>query len=314
MGAVSHSTPSLSLRVPAKLNPQIRAGPLRQDGYHDITLVYQAISLYDVLTISHDSSGPAIRVTGMDSGRVPSDSRNLVVKAAILLGNHANIEPRLHFDLVKSIPSEAGLGGGSADAAAALVGCRLWWKLDLTDDDLMALGAQLGEDVPFFVHGMMAIGLGHKQPLIKLAPSGHKWHWVLGIPFRGLATKDVFQMYDRVSAGSVSQEKDYLLRQKGCLDTPWESGSPQELLPALVNDLELPSTRLLPDIATALQAGRSAGALASIMTGSGSTCAFLAENESHAACLMEQLQRENIFIRVVVAFGPVEGVSVLESH
>ena len=305
------STPTITLQVPAKINPQIRVGPPRQDGYHDVTLVYQAISLYDTLTISPNPEGPTINVTGMDSDRVPHDERNLVVKAAILLGKRTSHSPNVHFELAKNIPSEAGLGGGSADAAAALVGCNEMWKSNLTSDELMELGARIGEDVPFFIMGMMAINLGHKQPLVKLKTSGHTWNWVLGVPHRGLSTKAVFQEYDKILERSSSGEEDYLARRKECIGTPWGVSSPDELLLALANDLEAPSMQLLPDISTALQAGSTAGAIASLMSGSGSTCAFLAKDEAHAQGLKERMENQEIFRAVMVASGPVEGVKVL---
>ncbi|KAJ5280043.1 Ribosomal protein S5 domain 2-type fold subgroup [Penicillium angulare] len=303
------SSPPLqvTLQVPAKINPQLRVGPPRQDGYHDITLAYQAISLYDILTISQNPHGPTMNVSGMDSDRVPRDQRNLVIKAAALLGSHLGIEPHLHFELVKNIPSEAGLGGGSADAAAALVGCNILWDSKLGADELMTLGAHIGEDVPFFIIGMMAIGLGHKQPLIKLETSDYKWTWVLGVPRRGLSTKAVFQEFDKVS----DSEEAYLTRRKDCLETSWGTTSPESLLSALANDLEVPSTKILPDISVALELGKSAGAHASLMCGSGSTCAFLAKDEEHARHLKESMQEEGIFRKVVIASGPVEGVRVL---
>ncbi|KAJ5698376.1 Ribosomal protein S5 domain 2-type fold subgroup [Penicillium macrosclerotiorum] len=299
----------LSLRVPAKINPQLRVGPLRPDGYHDITLVYQAISLYDTLTISHDPQGPTIEVTGIDRDRIPADARNLVIKAAHMLAGRAEIAPRLHFQLAKSIPTEAGLGGGSADAAAALVGCNILWGLCLSAEELMAMGAQLGEDVPFFVQGMMALGLGHKQPLRTLEPSQHTWHWVLGVPFRGLSTKAVFEKYDEILARFSNNEEAYSLRRQKCIETAW-TFPPEQSVTDLANDLELPSKELLPDIATALEAGRSAGALGSIMSGSGSTCAFLARDESHAKELMAGLQKEKVFREVIAVSGPVAGVTV----
>ncbi|KAJ6088353.1 Ribosomal protein S5 domain 2-type fold subgroup [Penicillium sp. IBT 16267x] len=306
--------PKITLQVPAKVNPQIRVGPLREDGYHDITLAYQAISLYDILTISQNPEGPTMNVTGMDSDLVPADSGNLVIKAASLLGSHVGVEPMLHFELAKCIPSEAGLGGGSADAAAALVGCNILWGSKVNDDDLMELGAQIGEDVPFFIKGMMAIGLGHKQPLISLEVADHKWIWVLAVPFRGLSTKAVFQEHDKDLGGSLSEEEEkYSCRRKGCIDVAWGTSSPTELLPSLVNDLEMPSTRLLPDIGIALEAGRSHGAAASLMSGSGSTCAFLAKDETHAMHLKKELEKTNIFTEVMIASGPVEGVRVIQN-
>jgi 4-diphosphocytidyl-2-C-methyl-D-erythritol kinase len=307
------SKSQITLQVPAKVNPQIRVGPLRQDGYHDITLAYQAISIYDILTISPSPNGPTIRVTGMDSERVPSNGQNLVIKAANMVAAEARIEPLVHFELNKSIPSEAGLGGGSADAAAALVGCNILWNLNISAKDLMHIGAQLGEDVPFFVNGMMALGMGHKQPLVALETIGYTWNWVLGIPHRGLSTRAVFAQYDEILAQSDNPEEKYLLRRKDCIETPWGTTDPEKLLSELVNDLERPSSELLPDITIALQAGKTAGAIRSLMSGSGSTCAFLAKDQTHAKSLMVELQKLDIFRDVRIATGPVEGVKVIDS-
>ncbi|OQE23140.1 hypothetical protein PENSTE_c009G05982 [Penicillium steckii] len=301
----------ITLQVPAKINPQIRVGPLQQDGYHDITLAYQAISIYDTLKIRHNPNGPTIQVNGMDSDRVPSTEQNLVVKAAKILAAGAKIEPLLHFKLFKCIPSEAGLGGGSADAAAALVGCNILWNLKRSDEDLMQLGAHLGEDVPFFIKGMMAIGLGHKQPLIQLQTSNYTWNWVLGVPHRGLSTKAVFNKYDEILAQSNISDEKHRMRRKDCIDTYWGTTDPEGLALKLVNDLELPSAQLLPDIGIALQAGKRAGALRSLMCGSGSTCAFLARDEMHANALMSELKKCDVFREVQVATGPVEGVKVI---
>lgn len=142
----------ITLQIPAKLNLYLHAGALRKDGYHDITMVYQAISLYDTMTISpsQDPQEFTLTVSGMDTDHIPADARNLVIKAAKRLADFAGISGQaLHFNLVKSIPTEAGLGGGSADAAAALVGCNHIWKTELNDEQLMEIGAQIGEDVPF---------------------------------------------------------------------------------------------------------------------------------------------------------------------
>ncbi|KAJ5232525.1 Ribosomal protein S5 domain 2-type fold subgroup [Penicillium chermesinum] len=308
---MASSRSKLRLQVPAKVNPQIRVGPLQEDGYHDITLAYQAISLYDVLTVSSDPHGPSIEVSGMDCDRVPATDQNLVIKAAALLAKYVSIEPTVHFELVKAIPAEAGLGGGSADAAAALVGCNMLWKSNVSDEDLMHLGAYIGEDVPFFIKGMMAIGLGHKQPLRSLGTGDHTWIWVLGVPFRGLSTKAVFQEYDNCLAERKSGQEDYLSKRQGCLEVPW-GNAPGSLRGALVNDLEQPSARLLPDITTALDAGRSVGAFASLMSGSGSTCAFLARDEDHARHMQAEFQRMQLFREVCIAFGPVPGVTIMK--
>jgi 4-diphosphocytidyl-2-C-methyl-D-erythritol kinase len=304
---------TIALKVPAKLNLYLQAGLCREDGYHDIITAYQAISLYDTLKISLTEApcGLTISVTGMDCDRIPSDSGNLVICAAHLLSSHIGIDPNVHFELVKSIPTAGGLGGGSADAAAALVGCSILWKTNIAEDELMAIAARVGEDVPFFIRGMVAIGTGHKQPLLSLKVKKFTWHWVLGILPLGLFVKEVFEKYDELLAKSTFDESTYQSRRERCLQTAWGVTPPQDLIALLVNDLKEASTELLPVIGLALQAGKTAGALASLLAGSGSTCAFLAQNEAHARSLATKLQGENIFREVILATGPVEGVQIL---
>ncbi|CAG7925177.1 unnamed protein product [Penicillium olsonii] len=302
---------SITLQAPAKVNPQVRAGPLRDDRYHDITLVYQAISLYDTLTITYQE-GVTMNVSGTQSERIPTDETNLVLKAAKALGAHVGIEPQLHFDLVKAIPTQAGLGGGSSDAAAALVGCNILWGSNVSDDDLMAIGARLGEDVPFFIMGMMALGSGHRQPLVSLQAGAHRWNWVLGVLSVGLSTKEVFGKYDQLS-GQVESAEEYAINRQRCIGISWDI-HPQDLTSALVNDLEAPSVELLSEIDVTLRAGKKAGAIASLMSGSGSTCAFLAKDEAHAKDLKLELQQATVFKDVLLASGPVEGVRILHEQ
>ncbi|OQD89210.1 hypothetical protein PENSOL_c066G07277 [Penicillium solitum] len=289
-------------------------GPLREDQYHDITLVYQAISIYDTLHISHNPAGPTISVAGTESERIPKDGPNLVLRAVQALGDHVGFEPHVHFDLIKAIPTQAGLGGGSAAAAAALVGCNILWGMNVCDDDLTVLGANLGEDVPFFIKGMMAFGLGHKRPLVNVQTSNYVWNWVLGVPAAGLSTKSVFERFDHTLAGSPSPsaEEIYLKNRQNCIELPWGASHPEDLLSALVNDLEGPSIQLLPDVEIALCVGKTAGAVASLMSGSGSTCAFLARDETHARSLMIELQKDTVFKEVLMGSDPVEGVRVLQ--
>ncbi|KAE8316457.1 4-diphosphocytidyl-2-C-methyl-D-erythritol kinase [Aspergillus transmontanensis] len=284
---INHFTP-ITLQIPAKLNLYLHAGALRQDGYHDITMVYQAISLYDTMTISpsQDPQEFTMTVSGMDSDRIPADARNLVIKAAKRLADFSGISHQaLHFDLVKSIPTEAGLGGGSADAAAALVGCNHIWKTGLDNEQLMDIGAHIGEDVPFFIRGLVGIGTGYHQPVIPVdvdTESMRTWHWVLGIMPRGLSTKLVFERSD---------------------NTPF-----RHLTPYLNNNLQEAAEELDPDIGVALRMGREVGAIVSLMAGSGTTCLFLAGDEEHAERLAGELSDRNIFRKVVRAVGPVEGV------
>ncbi|KAE8139847.1 4-diphosphocytidyl-2-C-methyl-D-erythritol kinase [Aspergillus pseudotamarii] len=320
---VNQFTP-ITLEIPAKLNLYLHAGALRKDGYHDITMVYQAISLYDTMTISPAQDPPkfTMTVSGIDSNRIPADSRNLVIKAAQRLANIAGISSQaLHFDLVKSIPTEAGLGGGSADAAAALVGCNQIWKTGLDNEQLMEIGGQIGEDVPFFIRGLVGIGTGYHQPVIPVdvaAESMRTWHWVLGIMPRGLSTKLVFDRSDRfisrrIESGEIlSSQCDQLEK---CLGVDWGNTPFRLLTPYLDNNLQEVAEDLDSDIGVALQMGREAGAIVSLMAGTGTTCLFLAGDEEHAERLADGLSGKNIFRRVVRAVGPVEGVRLKDqSH
>ncbi|RMZ48349.1 hypothetical protein CA14_009449 [Aspergillus flavus] len=255
----------ITLQIPAKLNLYLHAGALRKDGYHDITMVYQAISLYDTMTIlpSRDPQEFTMTVSGMDS------------------------DP-LHFNLVKSIPTEAGLGGGSADAAAVLVGCNHIWKTELNDEQLMEVGAQIGGDVPFFIRGLIWIGTGYHQPVIPVdvdSESMRTWHWVLGIMPRGLSMKLVFEKSDkfiarRIEAGKVLSSQSEQLEK--CLGIDWGSTPIRLSTPYLDNNLQDAAGELDTDIGVALRMGREAGAIVSLMAGSGTTCLFLAGDEEHA--------------------------------
>jgi 4-diphosphocytidyl-2-C-methyl-D-erythritol kinase len=303
----------ICLRVPAKLNIYLQAGAAREDGYHDLTTVYQAIALYDELRIvlPEPRTGLTMSIVAEDGeDKIPTDERNLVIKAAQLLASQAGIEPAAHFELVKSIPSEAGLGGGSGDAAAALIGCNILWKLGLQQNDLMVIGTQIGEDVPFLIRGMMAIGIGHKQSLIDVATGRWKWHWVLGIPKSGLLTKQVFDKFDALKHDNVD-EMEYKERHARCLKTEWGTRPPELLAGLLSNDLEQAAAVLLPQIRSALDAGRFGGALAGVMTGSGSTCAFLARDYEHARVLAPALYATSIFRSIITTTGPVGGVEVV---
>jgi 4-diphosphocytidyl-2-C-methyl-D-erythritol kinase len=144
----------------------------------------------------------------------------------------------------------------------------------------MAIGSQVGEDVPFFINGMVAIGMGHKAPLVFLDTTGTStWHWVLGILPVGLSTKDVFGKFKELVKFKGLDEPMYQVRHEACLQRAWGSAPSQLLLATLVNDLEEASMDLLPHVRLGIQAGKAAGALASLMAGAGSACAFLARDQ-----------------------------------
>ncbi|MGH3646871.1 MAG: 4-(cytidine 5'-diphospho)-2-C-methyl-D-erythritol kinase, partial [Micromonosporaceae bacterium] len=137
---------SVRVRVPAKVNLHLGVGPVRDDGYHELTTVYHAISLYDELTASR-ADELWLTLIGEGAGELPVDEDNLAVRAAQLLADHVGRRPAVHLHLNKHIPVAGGLAGGSADAAAALVACDALWGTGLSRDKLASLASNLGSDV-----------------------------------------------------------------------------------------------------------------------------------------------------------------------
>lgn len=319
-----------TVRAPAKLNIYLQIGDVREDGYHDITTVYQTIDLFEEVAVTDLSQEDGecdkaefvhISLSGPESNEsIPTDGHNLASKAAKLLAQRYGITPKLHLDISKRIPARGGLGGGSADAAATLIGCNIIWDLHLRKEELMALGALLGEDVPVHIQGGMAIGVGHKQPLIPIpaGPGDHyphhhpDWYWVLGVPYGdGLSTRDVFVQLDAMKGtrGAV----DFASAHNTCLATSWGTENPETLAPRLSNDLERPAGVLLPALVKGLEEGRrDENALAGFMTGSGSTCVFLARSAEGAEALARNLKERELFRNIILAKGPAEGACMVD--
>ncbi len=180
---------SISLPSFAKINLDLRVLGTRPDGYHDLRTVFQSLALFDNVTVTI-RRGP-LAVT-CDEPDIPTDRRNLVWKAASLLHRTATgkaTAPRdVLIDLRKRVPSEAGLGGGSSNAAMTLLALNKLWKLDLDLASLSRVGARLGADVPFFLHGGTALGLGRGDDIYPLADMPPV-HVVILRPGFGVATR-----------------------------------------------------------------------------------------------------------------------------
>ena len=243
---------SITLRAFAKINLSLRVAPGPREGFHDVQTILQGISLSDRVTCE-GRRGPfeiRCRMPG-----VPTDRTNLVWKAAQLLWDAAGRsgEPRdAVVTLQKKIPMQAGLGGGSSDAAAALLGLRRLWKLRVSDGQIHALAATLGSDVPFFLLGGTALGLGRGDELYPLEELPRHWV-VLAIPPFGVATKDAYRWFDETE-------------KRGR-----EGFSPLFPNVRLTNDLEGPVIERHPAIGQLKQRFTERGALLAAMSGSGST-------------------------------------------
>jgi 4-diphosphocytidyl-2-C-methyl-D-erythritol kinase len=298
---------SVTVRAPAKLNLHLSVGQLREDGFHELTTVFQAVSLYDELTV-RPSDTLSLVLQGDTAEGVPSGPDNLAVRAVQALAAEAGVAPHVSLLLRKGMPVAGGCAGGSADAAAALVACDVLWGLGLGKDELGEVAARLGSDVPFALHGGTALGTGRGEQLTPVLGHG-SYAWVLALAADGLSTPAVYHELDRLRAsgpvGVVHGPDDVLQALR--------RGSPTALGRALRNDLQVAATSLRPQLQHLLDAGTELGVLGGIVSGSGPTVAFLAEDEEHAAALSAALLSDGRCRATRVATGPVPGARVVRS-
>ena len=305
-GARRHSGP-VRVRVPAKINLHLGVGQLRDDGYHELTTVYHAISLFDELRVS---PGDTLTLTmeGEGTGELALDETNLVIRAARALAAHARVPAHARLHLRKSIPLAGGLAGGSADAAATLLACDALWGTGLSREELAVLGARLGSDVPFLLHGGTALGTGHGEAISPILARPTTWHWVLAIADGGLATPDVYRQLDRLRERSWAPAG---LESPDDLMTALRQRDPEVLGAALGNDLQPAALALRPELADVLKAGYDAGAVTGIVSGSGPTCVFLAADAGHAEGVAAGLTASGLCREARTARGPMPGARVI---
>ncbi len=297
--------PPVTVRVPAKINLHLAVGPLRDDGFHDLVTVFHAVSLFDEVTVA-TSDEPGIEVFGEGVSEVPVDETNLAWRAVQLLAEHAGREPDVRLVLRKGIPVAGGMAGGSADAAAALVGLSALWKLDLSRDELAPMAAELGSDVTFALHGGTALGTGRGERIVPVL-GRHPQHWVIALHRGGLSTPRVFAELDRLRGNTPPVERPV----EPVLEAI-AGGDPNQLALALGNDLQPAAVSMAPDLRRTLRAGVDAGALAGIVSGSGPTCAFLCGSADGAIEVATELAGVGVCRTVRVARGPVPGARVVD--
>lgn len=297
------------VRVPAKVNLQLSVGPVSVDGYHEIATVFQAVSLFDDVTVKvgEDGSGIQLTATGITSG-VPLDSSNLAVRAASLMAERYDIPTDIAIHIKKEIPVAGGMAGGSADAAGVIVGIDALFDLGLSRDELESIGSELGSDIPFSIAGGIAIGRGRGNELTSALSRG-TYQWVLATSGQGLSTPAVYEECDRLREGleiakpAISDAMMQALR----------SGDARAVGAAMSNDLQAAACSLKPALRLVLDVGTEYGALASMVSGSGPTVAFLVEDEERALDLTVALSSSGVVGQVVRASGPVHGARVIET-
>jgi 4-diphosphocytidyl-2-C-methyl-D-erythritol kinase len=298
---------AVSVRVPAKVNLQLGVGPIRDDGYHDLVNVFQAVSLFDDVTATPAGS-LEVDVEGDAIDGVPTDGDNLAAKAARSLADRVGVEPRVRLRIRKTIPVAGGMAGGSADAAGALVACNELWEAGLCQQELMELAATLGSDVPFALIGGTALGLGRGERLTPVVTEG-RFHWVFAFADGGLSTPEVYIECDRLR-GAFGQQVGW---PRPCdeLMAALAAGDAKALGRALSNDLQPAAVMLRPSLRRTLTAGLDFGALGALVSGSGPTCAFLAASETHALDLAVAMSGVGVARSLVRAHGPVPGATVV---
>jgi 4-diphosphocytidyl-2-C-methyl-D-erythritol kinase len=296
--------------VPAKVNLQLSVGPLGSDGFHEVTTVFQAISLFDDVTVATAPEGDGIKISisGETSSGVPADSSNLAVKAAELMIKNYDLPADLIIKLKKEIPVAGGMAGGSADAAGVIVGLDSLFELGLSRDEMEIVGSKIGSDVPFSICGGVAIGTGRGDQITPALSKG-SYNWVLALSGQGLSTPSVYQECDRlreglsISAPLVSEPLMQALR----------AGDAKALGKALTNELQPAACSLRPALRLVLDVGIDYGALGGIVSGSGPTVAFLVSDDEHAMDLTVALSASGVVSSVVRATGPAHGARIIES-
>jgi 4-diphosphocytidyl-2-C-methyl-D-erythritol kinase len=270
---------AITVKAFAKINLSLKIKAKRADGFHEVQTILQALDLADRLTCQA-RRGPFQIVCR--TPRVPTDRTNLVWRAAQRLWDAAGRdgEPRdASVTLDKHIPMQAGLGGGSSDAAAALLALRQVWKLRVADEELFAIAGRLGSDVPYFFVGGTALGLGRGEEVYPLADLP-RWWVVLIVPPFGIATADAYEWLDQLRARTpVGPEVRYLP------DTWLGKTVP------LVNDLERPVNERHPVISKLIERLTKLGAVMSAMSGSGSTVFGIFTTGAQAEAALRSLRK-----------------------
>lgn len=334
---------TVTVRVPAKVNLGLRSGGLDESGYHPLSTVFHAVSIYDEVTAaarkdSFERSGESVSESGAESAPetsaetasetaaetasetgtaitveitgeyahlVPRDRSNLAVRAVELLAKETGTRHGIELRIHKRIPVAGGMAGGSADAAAALVAANALWGTGLSQAELLELAGAVGSDVPFALVGHTALGSGRGQ-LLTPVPTQGEYHWVFATQTQGLSTPEVFAVFDEMNPNAGGQpEPDQQLLQA------LRTGNAAVLGEALSNDLQPAALHLAPHLADTLVVAREAGALGVIVSGAGPTVAALTQSKQHAVTVADRITNAAVADRVLVACGPVAGAQIV---
>lgn len=294
--------PAVCLLARAKINLVLEVGDKSPDGFHSISTVMQSIDLADVVTLEPAGETSVVYswAEGL-SGEVPLKA-DLVARAVDLFGERTGRRVEVHAELGKSIPLGAGLGGGSADAAATLAGLNEMTGGAASDDELFALAAELGSDVPFALRGGAAHAEGRGERIRPLA--SQQFWWVVGFPGFGMSTAAVYERFDQMGTASSLPRRDLAE-----LEQSLQAGDPGRLAPFLRNELEEAAFDLRPALKPLKEDFIATGPLGVVLTGSGSAIAGLCRNQAHAQEVAGGLS--SVFRNVFVAASAARGAELV---
>lgn len=271
---------SFTLPSFAKINLNLRVLGKRPDGFHELFTVFQTVSLHDSLSFSENED---IRLT-CDDTSIPTDQRNLVVKAANLLKERSGIRLGVLLHLKKRIPAPGGLGGGSSNAAIALIGLSKLWKLDLSADDLQTMACELGSDVPYFLTGGTAIGSGRGtqiEPIEDLQVP----HLLIVTPNVRVSTPDAFKSLDAPNLTTSDAERILIVCR-------FEARKLDLLQSVLTNDMEPAVFAAYPEIERVKHTLLRLGAVGAMMSGSGASVFAVFDKEETRQTALKALGNE----------------------
>ncbi|WP_309132079.1 4-(cytidine 5'-diphospho)-2-C-methyl-D-erythritol kinase [Brevibacterium sp.] len=299
----------VTVRAPGKINVHLGVGGLDDHGYHELATVFQALNLSETLTLIPGGSGQiVVRGRYADAG-VPQDESNFARKAISVmiraLEGRREVEVLRDLDIIidKQVPVAGGMGGGSADAAAALVGAAHLLG-GVEESILHDCAVAVGADVAFLLHGGTAIGLGRGEKLSPVLTRG-SFHWVLATSAGQLSTPTIYSRFDELNpAPAPAVIPDQVL-------TALAAGDPEALATAAANDLTEAAVSAMPELAEVMEAGRAAGALLPLLSGSGPTIGFLARDAHHALDLAVLLQATRGVKEAIRTTGPAPGAHVV---
>jgi 4-diphosphocytidyl-2-C-methyl-D-erythritol kinase len=273
---------AIHLQSYAKINWTLDVLFKREDGYHELRTIYQTVSLHDELRLSETSG--AIEIA-CDDPRVPCDETNLAFKAALLLREVTGTSKGARIEIEKRIPVAAGLGGGSSNAAATLMGLIKLWKIEIEESELIRIAASLGSDVPFFLIGGTALGVGRGEEVYPIEEV-HSEHLLLVNPGFAVSTREAYENLLRLTTSEAANIIPFtLLAAKGISELPLVAR----------NDLEEPVLAAYPEISEVKQRLLSLGARHALMSGSGATVFGVFDNSEMAGRAESELRAFGYF-------------------